>query len=639
MPVVTNVFRRGLSYCFRVRIPTSLQARTGRRELWRSLATAAASEARVRGVVLHRLTQALWRDLEQAVDTQETKTLIDRWLHAEIVEDARLRDAPEGERYVGLVLRHEPLWMPDTIVQELTHEELDEARSKPLTSPLYLREEVSALELRQEAQEKVYGQAEKRRAAADETVAIEHVRTLFKRAGIIADEFSAPFETATRMMIRAQADLLTVIRLRTSAGWREHIDDDPAAEIIAKLPQIEVSQAAAPKTTNQPAAPNIGPRQGASGLTLGKAAAVAIPELARLANWNGKRIGDYEKAVRTFIFFRDGEDIDIADITPAIAGAFKTAMTHYPTNVRKMPAYRNLQSFSDQVAEAERLGEANLLAATTINTKYVTPIRTILAWHRENGVKVGDPFDGIRARTPRQIDPKRQRRDFTNMEVKRLFSQPLFTGARSLSGPGLYRSGDARVNDWRFWLPMICLFTGMRLNEACGLELSDIKNRDGIEFIHVRDEAEGQRLKSSAARRFVPIHPSLIKVGFLQHVLILRSQDHSRVFPDLELDKYGYYSDGPSRFFSRLLDRIEDTDPDEPGSLTFHSSRHTVISRFRAAEVRQDVSENIVGHEPGSVHAGYGNAGDIPTLKAAMEKLGYGDLDLTAAIQPYASAP
>ena len=171
------------------------------------------------------------------------------------------------------------------------------------------------------------------------------------------------------------------------------------------------------------------------------------------------------------------------------------------------------------------------------------------------------------------------------------------------------------------------MFSGMRLNEACGLALADFKSESGIDYIHVRDVLEGQSLKSDAARRKVPVHKELVELGLIMWVEKLRATGNMRLFDDLEQDSRGYLSGVPSKFFAHVIARIVDPAPEEPGVLVFHSMRHTVISRLRAADVRMDVAKSILGHEQNETHGGYGKS-DVATLKASVDKIVYEGLDL-----------
>jgi hypothetical protein len=97
MAVLTNVFRRGGVYYFRARVPASLSAKVGRRELWRSLRTREISTARRRGSALFGLTEALWRDLQHAMRPDEVQLLIDGWVLAKLDEDAEARQGADRE--------------------------------------------------------------------------------------------------------------------------------------------------------------------------------------------------------------------------------------------------------------------------------------------------------------------------------------------------------------------------------------------------------------------------------------------------------------------------------------------------------------------------------------------------------------
>ena len=185
-----------------------------------------------------------------------------------------------------------------------------------------------------------------------------------------------------------------------------------------------------------------------------------------------------------------------------------------------------------------------------------------------------------------------------------------------------------KIDDWRFWVPLIGLFSGMRLNEACGLAVADVKKAEGVTFFHVRDEIEGQSLKSVAARRKVPVHDVLVQVGFLTFVDGQREAGRVRLFEDLHEDASGYFSGIPSKFFGRLIDRIKEEQPDDPGKLVFHSTRHTVTTRLRAADVRMDVAKELIGHEQGEVHAGYGHF-PLPLLRDTVNKIVYPGVNLS----------
>lgn len=367
--------------------------------------------------------------------------------------------------------------------------------------------------------------------------------------------------------------------------------------------------------------------KGRAAMRLSEAALEAIPEIARIENFKPKRVKDYENAVETFIDWRERDPL-IGEVTQEDAGNFNVALGRYPTNWKKRREYRDLPTFKDRRAKSVELEDTAVLGVETINTKYLAPLRAIYGWQRTAGSGLVDPFNGIATRKPRKMDPKDERRDFTIPELQRLFALPMFTGSKGPKFEPLYKPGPVRISDHRFWIPLICIFSGLRLNEACGLAIADIKNEGGILYMHVRDEMEGQSIKAAASRRKVPLHCELITLGLPEFVETMKRSGADRLFPELRLSSSGYYSEAPSKFFAKIIQRIADPEPDDPGKLVFHSTRHTATSRLRAADVRKDVSEEIIGHESKDTHSGYGKV-DIPTLKVAVDKIVYPGLDLS----------
>ena len=319
-----------------------------------------------------------------------------------------------------------------------------------------------------------------------------------------------------------------------------------------------------------------------------------------------------------------------------MVGRYKTDLTYYPKNAAQRQPYRDLP-IKARFAAARKLDERRLLEPTTINSKYLTPLRRIFDWLKAAGRGPdSNPFAEIRAYRPKRADRKNKRRDFTDAEAAAMLALPLFTGSKGYKLKPLYLPGRVRVSDWRFWVPLICLYSGMRLNEACALGVADIKEQDGLPFMHVRDLLEGQNTKSEASWRKVPIHRVLLQAGLLDFVGKARTTRHPRLFSDLEVNADGYVSDIPQKFFVHIVARAVDPDYDEPGKLTFHSSRHTVITKLRSLNCREDISTEIVGHEKEGVHASYGSVA-LKTTTDWVNQIAYEGVNLDALRQPYST--
>lgn len=94
-----------------------------------------------------------------------------------------------------------------------------------------------------------------------------------------------------------------------------------------------------------------------------------------------------------------------------------------------------------------------------------------------------------------------RRAPYSDDELQRIFALPVFTGTRSTDKA--FNSGEHQVNDWRFWIPAICLYSGARLGEIAQLRAIDVKKVGGHWAFHITDEGESQEVKTSGSRRVV----------------------------------------------------------------------------------------------------------------------------------------
>jgi integrase len=154
----------------------------------------------------------------------------------------------------------------------------------------------------------------------------------------------------------------------------------------------------------------------------------------------------------------------------------------------------------------------------------------------------------------------RQREPFTIDELFSLFSAAEHSQRR-------YKT------TYSYWLPLMGLLTGARLNELCQLHLSDFEIIGGIHCINIQDAEDGQRVKNNSVRRLVPVHDKLVEFGLIRHVERLRNHGCDRLFPNLELTEDGY-GKVPSKWFGRFKERCGII---EKHTKVFHSFRHTFI--------------------------------------------------------------
>lgn len=155
----------------------------------------------------------------------------------------------------------------------------------------------------------------------------------------------------------------------------------------------------------------------------------------------------------------------------------------------------------------------------------------------------------------------------------------------------------------KFWLPVIGLFTGMRVNEICQLNPSkDIKqDSDGIWYFWINEDTESaddvtKSVKTDAGIRVVPIHSKLIELGLLDYVAALKIHNHKVLFPQWKAkdDKAG---GNAAREIRRLIELIGLRDETKGAKLTgMHAFRKNVLTAAHKGGFLADML-SIVGHE------------------------------------------
>lgn len=223
---------------------------------------------------------------------------------------------------------------------------------------------------------------------------------------------------------------------------------------------------------------------------------------------------------------------------------------------------------------------------------------------------------------------------FTASDLRAIFSGYLYTGSELEKSNGIF--------PYQFWLPLLGLCTGGRLNELCQLDTEDVSEKDGIWIINLMDDERDRPLpkvlKNQSSRRIVPMHSELIRMGFLDFVSRASKEGREKLFSDgLTYNVKKGWGSRASHFFCRFpspsttasgyLHKCgirERNDEGETDRKNFHSFRHTFVDMARrAGRDVYNVIVDIVGHsrsDEGQTSK-YGNGFDLCEKHAAMERL------------------
>ncbi|WP_238368156.1 site-specific integrase [Mesobacterium pallidum] len=360
------------------------------------------------------------------------------------------------------------------------------------------------------------------------------------------------------------------------------------------------------------------PAQKAQGPLLSQLFSDREAQALRAGEWAETVRKDYASWVHLFLELAG--DRPILSYQKTDAREFKAVLQELPANRQKYTETQNLPP-REAVAAAKRHGLA-VISTNTVN-KALGRLQSLWTWaDKQLDETVPDIFG------PMKVAKKVRARDeadpFSKEQLQTIFSSPLFTGCKSERFRAQPGNTDMTGTSW-FWLPLLGLYTGARLNELCQLRQEDVDEEDGIPFLHLREGDDAQRIKTGKARK-VPIHPQLVDVGFLRYAAaVLRAKGADRVFPTLTQGPNGYFSDRPSKDFSNYLKTIGA----KTEKTSFHSFRHGFKDACRRGRVMPDIADILQGHSLHGMAGRYG-AGDapLPVLLEAMERVSYPNLSL-----------
>ncbi|WP_271619945.1 site-specific integrase [Bradyrhizobium sp. CCBAU 51745] len=294
-------------------------------------------------------------------------------------------------------------------------------------------------------------------------------------------------------------------------------------------------------------------------------------------------------------------DLAIHRINKAHGREYREAISRMP---KGLPADMKQLSLPDLLQRDLSAYEPR--SATTIN-KSLTLLGAVLARAEQDG-----HFDGTGWRNPFDvafdIDPADEDyyEPFTRDELKLLMASPVFTaGVRPKRG----RGETAR------WAPLLALFQGARRTEVIQLLVQDIAKDPDTDLWTLRFDREGdKRIKTLSSIRRVPIHPELVRLGFLSFVEERRSivGPLSSLWPGFEdRSKLASRANKWSEWFNAYLAQHVVDDPVKK----FHSFRGTFKRFGRAAGIDEVVINHLVGHSNHGVGARYGRRRDTDGVR------------------------
>lgn len=325
--------------------------------------------------------------------------------------------------------------------------------------------------------------------------------------------------------------------------------------------------------------------------------------------WKDRNVRDIRGRLGNFIDIIGDKFIE--DITRTDMRIFVETLQKLPPNRSKSKLYAG-----KSVAEILDMRPEQTLNVATVNT-ILEAVGSLLEWFVNEGVLEKNPAKGLQIKDSRQAIELRDA--FTCDELEKIFAHPKFS-------KGKFKSASY------FWIPLIALFTGARLEEIAQLHCTDLYRNHGSEGLWVfdindagKDEAgHGKSLKNRNAKRIIPIHKALLDIGLLDYHARTAKAKHIRLFPDLKItantSKLGKQ---PGKQFKAVVVAVLG---DAAEKKSFHSLRHTFSDFYKQRGWQTDMFRQLYGHELPHLAANQYGSKFPPDLLycEVIEKLDYG---------------
>lgn len=318
----------------------------------------------------------------------------------------------------------------------------------------------------------------------------------------------------------------------------------------------------------------------------------------------------------------------------AIKEAVLKRIEAMPSNIDKVPEFRDyiagprplgLEMMWMALDVGQHRGYKTIAART--KDRYVDTLKAFWRWAKTSEIynMPPSPFAMLKKFANRKAvaaGEVLQKRPFTLDELQRIFSKEVIVNL---------------PDECRFWVMLIALYCGCRVNEIASLQLEDILEVEGLLCIKVSDDLDRQSVKNDASRRMFPVPQTLLEYGFADYVERMRGTGQPYLFP-LFFSATRPFGKEASRQFNRLIrtKRINI----QAREVTFHSFRHTLINALRGSGADAKTIADISGHTTEAtedvLHRTYLKPDRATKLKEALDKVSYEGLVI---LNPYKEAP
>lgn len=232
----------------------------------------------------------------------------------------------------------------------------------------------------------------------------------------------------------------------------------------------------------------------------------------------------------------------------------------------------------------------------------------------ERALSAAAPNDPLYVR----VTQRKIRMPWTEERLARLLTSPIYAGCASAYRR--WQPGPLIIRDAFYWVPLIVLTIGSRIEEILLLKRKGLRFRNGVHCLALGRDPDATG-KTADAERIVPIPQMLIDLGFVEWIKSLDDSHGPLLFPEIaRRTTTGKVSEAFGKAFKIIRSHLDLADFDED----FYALRKTLSSMLRAADVNDGERQALAGHKSGSIINLHYTAHNTGKLKAAVDKADFG---------------
>jgi len=424
----------------------------------------------------------------------------------------------------------------------------------------------------------------------------KQVDKILESQGIELEKDSFEYKKLCRDMLITALDVIEIEKRRLNGDYSEDLNNvNGIASPVGAVPPISLSDT--PVST---------PPEDVSSILLEDVIQEYTQQQVKSGRWNARTVENYRPQFNALVQFLG--NVPVNAISKDNMRDYKRLLERLPPGFVRSKEYETISGLDSVNLEGKH---EETMDVTTLSG-YLRRAKALLQFAVDNEYIETTPFiSGLVP--PKKKQARSQRDSFTDDELKLIFH------------PDHYLD-DRHSKPFKFWLPILGLYTGCRLEELCQLYIKDVLNVNGIWTLNVNNELtddykEDKKVKKVTTTRYVPLHPFLVDdLKFPRYVERMKQKGHDRVFYELkkpeengktkESGKYGHY---PSKWFGGYTTKVGIKAP--KGKKVFHSFRHNFTDKLYQQLITDSVIDELTGRAPKTETRGrYSNQLLVETL-------------------------